>query len=137
MNHFYELGVGLIGLLLAAPTAASLVSAPQQSLGGNSNFIGASFGVPGENASFDYIICGGGTAGLTMAARLAETSNSVAVIEAGGFYEIDNGNLSVVPVTATRFAGADPNDYNPLIDWDFVTTPQAVRLFLLISICDG
>jgi len=54
---------------------------------------GNSFGVPGKNASYDYVIVGGGTGGLTIAARLAEDKNtSVAVIEAGGFYQIDNGN---------------------------------------------
>lgn len=52
-----------------------------------------SFGVPGVNATYDYIVIGGGTAGLTIAARLAEDSDvSVAVIEAGGFYQQDNGN---------------------------------------------
>ena len=94
------------------------------------NFIGSSFGVPGKNVSFDYIIAGGGTAGLVVAARLAQNaSNTVAVIEAGGFYEVDNGNLSVVPGTDTYFAGADPKDTNPLIDWGFVTAPQPVSKF--------
>lgn len=52
-----------------------------------------SFGVPGTNASYDYVVVGGGTAGLTIAARLAEDPDvSVAVIEAGGFYQQDNGN---------------------------------------------
>lgn len=52
-----------------------------------------SFGVPGVNATYDYVVIGGGTAGLTIAARLAEDSDlSVAVIEAGGFYQQDNGN---------------------------------------------
>lgn len=52
-----------------------------------------SFGVPGTNTSYDYVVVGGGTAGLTIAARLAEDSDvSVAVIEAGGFYQQDNGN---------------------------------------------
>ena len=52
-----------------------------------------SFGVPGINASYDYVVVGGGTAGLTIAARLAEDSDvSVAVIEAGGWYQQDNGN---------------------------------------------
>lgn len=52
-----------------------------------------SFGVPGISASYDYIIVGGGTAGLTVTARFAENSDvSVAVIEAGGFYQQDNGN---------------------------------------------
>lgn len=60
-----------------------------------------SFGVPGINATYDYVVIGGGTAGLTIAARLAEDSDvSVAVIEAGGFYQQENGNgRCVVPIT--------------------------------------
>ena len=51
------------------------------------------FGIPGENATFDYVIIGGGTAGLTLATRLAkDKSTSVAVVEAGDFYEKDHGN---------------------------------------------
>lgn len=87
---------------------------------------GSSFGVPGINASFDYVIVGGGTSGLTVATRLAEASFSVAVIEAGGFYEVDNGNLSVVPGYCTFYAGTDINNTQPLVDWSFVTQPQAV-----------
>lgn len=75
--------------------------------------------------SKDYIVVGGGNAGLTVAARLAENA-SVAVIEAGGFYEIGNSNLSQIPFDDVWFAGKDRTDYNPLIDWGFVTTPQAV-----------
>lgn len=33
--------------------------------------LGSSFGIPGANYTFDYLIVGGGQAGLTMAARLA------------------------------------------------------------------
>ena len=52
--------------------------------------------------SYDYVIVGGGTGGLTIAARLAEDKNvSVAVIEAGGFYQIDNGNGRSVMTNAT------------------------------------
>ena len=59
---------------------------------------GNNFGIPGQNATYDYVIVGGGTAGLALAVRLAEdTSLTVAVIEAGGFYEEDFGNNSVVP----------------------------------------
>lgn len=91
--------------------------------------LGTSFGIPGTNATYDYIVVGGGNAGVTIAARLAEEpSVSVAVIEAGQFYEIDNGNLSVIPGSATFFTGSNPSNYNPLIDWGFDTTPQPVRL---------
>lgn len=91
--------------------------------------LGTSFGIPGANATFDYVVVGGGTAGLTIATRLAENpSLSVAVVEAGGFYEIDNGNLSVVPGGAIYFSGTDPKDFQPLIDWGFNTVPQPVCL---------
>lgn len=55
------------------------------------------YGWPGQ--SFDYVIVGGGTSGLAMARRLSQDgSASVAVIEAGGFYEIDAGNATEVPM---------------------------------------
>jgi choline dehydrogenase len=56
------------------------------------------FGVAGRNATYDHIVIGGGTAGLAIAMRLAEnTSNSVAIIEASGFYQVNNGNTSIIP----------------------------------------
>lgn len=68
-----------------------LLATPALTLG--SGLYSNSFGVPGVNATYDYVIIGGGTAGLTIAARLAEDEEvSVAVIEAGGFYQIENGN---------------------------------------------
>ena len=86
---------------------------------------GYSFGVLNQNATFDYVVIGGGTAGLTIAARLAEgTSNEVAIIEAGGFYEIDNGNKSVIPGDAFVGINTDPVDVPIKIDWGFVTTSQ-------------
>lgn len=95
--------------------------------GGIGNILGTAFGTPGANATFDYVIVGGGTAGLTIATRLASDLDiSVAVIEAGGFYELDNGNRSVVPGYANFFTGSDPKNYQPLIDWGFSTVPQAV-----------
>lgn len=84
---------------------------------------GSSFGNPGANASYDYVIVGGGTAGLTLATRLAQNQTfSVAVVEAGSFYELDNGNYSQIP-------GYDDQStltttINSLIDWLLFTTPQ-------------
>lgn len=65
---------------------------------------------------------------MAIASRLAANAGtSVAVIEAGGFYEVDNGNGSVVPALAPlQHVGSLPNDTQPLIDWGFVTVPQAV-----------
>ncbi|KAL5119530.1 hypothetical protein ACEQ8H_002595 [Pleosporales sp. CAS-2024a] len=67
--------------------------------------------------TYDYVICGGGTAGLAVAARLSEDPNvTVAVLEAGG-----NG-LNDVMIDA-------PNLFmqlwgNPQYDWDYKTVPQ-------------
>lgn len=95
--------------------------------GQRGRILGTSFGVPGIDASYDYVIVGGGTADLTIAARLTEDpSLTVAVVEAGGFYEVDNGERNVVPALGGFYSGSDPMDFQPLIDWGFVTTPQAV-----------
>jgi len=81
-----------------------------------------------HSASYDYVVVGGGTAGLVIATRLAEdASKSVAVIEAGMFYEIANSNLSQIPLFAPAGAGKSPLDTYPFVDWQFQTTPQAVR----------
>lgn len=93
---------------------------------------GWNFGAP-VNASFDYVVIGGGTAGLTLAARLSKIF-SVAVIEAGSFYEIGNANLNQIPLDDAYFVGKDRNDFNPLVDWGFVTTPQAVSCLLLLHL---
>lgn len=89
-----------------------------------------SFGIPGINATYDYIVIGGGTAGLALATRLSSSSAglSIAVIEAGSFYEITNGNLSVVPGYAPWFAGVDEDDWQPGVDWGFATVAQSVSL---------
>ena len=79
-------------------------------------------------------IIGGGTAGLTVAERLAEDPTvSVAVIEAGGFYELDNGNVSQIPAFYSKNFNqtAAPETIQPLIDWAYITEPQVVGSTIL------
>lgn len=62
-----------------------------------------------------------------MAKRLAENPKiSVAIIEAGSFYEITNGNLSQIPAYDVYYSSASPSSIQPLVDWGDVTIPQAV-----------
>ncbi|CAG8016569.1 unnamed protein product [Penicillium salamii] len=106
-------------------TAAGAFLAGFTTLAGAIRPLGSSFGIPGKNATFDYIVVGGGNAGLTIAARLAEGQNgSVAVVEAGTFYEIGNGNKDQVPGLDDNYISKDPDDWQPLIDWGYVTSPQ-------------
>lgn len=68
----------------------------------------------------------GGTAGLAIASRLAE-SYSVAVIEVGGFYEVENSNQSIVPwyaLTMGVLSTLPTYPRQPLVDWDLVSVPQ-------------
>lgn len=71
---------------------------------------------------------GGGTAGLTIATRLAQGPHSVAVIEAGSFYELGNSNYSQIPLFAAAFTAKSPFQESPQVDWSFVTTPQPVSI---------
>ena len=115
-------------LLLAMPFVTGAVSRGfYESLTGL-NTLGDHFGYPAfANATYDYIIVGGGTAGLAVASKLTEAGvGTVAVIEAGGFYELDNGNLSSIPGTAGYFIGTEPLERNPLIDWEYQTEPNPV-----------
>lgn len=91
-----------------------------------------------NGTSYDYIVTGGGTAGATLAARIAEDpSVTVALIEAGDATLKDNllvyiPGADVIGVGAVRPRGrgsaadvaqspADTVTY----DWNFQTAPQA------------
>ncbi|QYS96342.1 hypothetical protein H0G86_003594 [Trichoderma simmonsii] len=67
--------------------------------------------------SFDFLVIGGGTAGLAVASRLAQDGNfTIGVLEAGG---IANGRDDVeIPGYLARSLGTE-------LDWKFKTTPQA------------
>ena len=68
--------------------------------------------------NFDYLVIGGGTAGLVVAARLSEDESiTVGVLEAGGA----PGDISAISVPG-RFGEGIGTD----VDWQFETIPQRV-----------
>ncbi|KAA1466850.1 alcohol oxidase [Dentipellis sp. KUC8613] len=67
--------------------------------------------------TFDYVVVGGGTAGLTVATRLSEDPKvSVLVLEAGGAHINDPAIL--------RPASFGSHFKQPEYDWDYHTVPQ-------------
>jgi hypothetical protein len=60
------------------------------------SLLGSHFGTVDIPATYDYVIVACETAGLAVANRLSKHF-TVAVIEAGGFYEIENSTLTEVP----------------------------------------
>ncbi|KAF2137754.1 GMC oxidoreductase [Aplosporella prunicola CBS 121167] len=117
-------------LSLSGPTAAGLLFFASYTSAlegwkfneGKTEILGNSFGVPGVEVTYDYIVVGAGTAGGAVAARLALAGFSVGLIEGGSFYELDNGNRTTIPgydqTTHPNDAGAS------LVDYDFVTGPE-------------
>lgn len=66
--------------------------------------------------SYDYVVIGGGTSGLTVASRLSEDPrNTVLVLEAGGNHLTDP--RVVIPALCMQAHGSD-------LDWQFITVPQ-------------
>ncbi|KAH7374219.1 GMC oxidoreductase [Cadophora sp. MPI-SDFR-AT-0126] len=95
--------------------------------------LGSSFGIPSydifnpsPNATFDFVVVGAGNAGLPLAVRLAEAGFRVALVEAGSYASIGNGNFSQVPLYASAFQSTSPSSpRNPQTDWGQLTEPQA------------
>ncbi|KAL2070258.1 hypothetical protein VTL71DRAFT_13284 [Oculimacula yallundae] len=75
---------------------------------GSPNLIGSYFGMPLKNKTYDYVIVGGGTAGLVVANRLSESPNI----------------SMAIPFWSTQYVSKDPDAVQPLIDWGLETVPQ-------------
>jgi choline dehydrogenase-like flavoprotein len=72
---------------------------------------------------YDYVIVGGGTAGLVLAARLSENGSiNVGVLEAGELKQ-DDPSIST-PLLCSSIQG------DPSYDWMFKTVPQVHPLLL-------
>lgn len=78
-------------------------------------------GGPLTDATFDYVVVGGGTGGNVVATRLAQKSFKVALVEAGGHYE--EQSLAAIPAADVLPCGSDP-DTKSAVDWGFVTEGQ-------------
>ncbi|PVH88080.1 GMC oxidoreductase [Cadophora sp. DSE1049] len=69
-----------------------------------------------QGSSYDYIVCGGGTSGSVLAARLAEDpNNSVLVIEAGQHNSFLENTVMV---------GGWSQNFDTEADWNIVTEPS-------------
>lgn len=86
--------------------------------------LGAIAGTLGGEQTFDYVVIGGGTAGAGIGARLAEGGQSVAIIEAGGYYELEKPVFGTTPAGGLFGVGASPLDTVRTVDWGFTTEPQ-------------
>lgn len=88
------------------------------------NTLGAVGGVLGVDQTFDYVVVGGGTAGTAIGVRLAEAGFSVAIIEAGGYYEITKPLLGSTPAGSFFGIGSSAVDKFATVDWGFETEAQ-------------
>ncbi|KAH8664480.1 hypothetical protein BX600DRAFT_541008 [Xylariales sp. PMI_506] len=116
--------LGGIGVSLLNP----ILSAVEAVLAGDGlveGTLGAVGGALGVDETYDYVVIGGGTAGNAVGYRLAEAGHSVAIVEAGLFYELGKPVLGSTPGGDIIGIGASILDSVPTVDWEFITEPQA------------
>ncbi|KAK6227320.1 choline dehydrogenase [Colletotrichum tabaci] len=87
--------------------------------------LGGLTGILGARQAYDYVVVGGGTAGNTIAYRLAEAGFTVAVVEAGLSYEVGKPIVGPAPLGDVIGVGSNPLDTVPTVDYGLKTVPQA------------
>lgn len=77
--------------------------------------------------TYDFVVVGGGTAGLVVAARLSEDkSTSVLVLEAGG--DLANDPRAKIPIFYAALLGSEN-------DWTFRSEPQVSATPMTVDTC--
>lgn len=80
-------------------------------------------------SSYDFVVVGGGTAGLVVAARLSEDeSTSVLVLEAGG--DLVDDPRAKIPIFYAALLGSEN-------DWSFRSEPQVSDISIDIYLRKG
>jgi choline dehydrogenase-like flavoprotein len=121
------LAATLVALLPALSSSAPILSSLGDIFNGAIPLL-PNFAPALSNNTFDYIVVGAGTAGLTLASRLSEDGkSSVLVIEAGDDidYNLVAKELSQTPGGDVVGCGSDDSDFEQnTVDWGFKTVAQ-------------